>query len=344
MDDSSNPPPIPHRPGRAVKVQSIDSIKTESTPNEYVDTTTIAGAIHTPQRPPKPFKTEKAASLKSHAHFTKNIEQHENIRNELREQLQDVRKLQSTSVKTVGSHSQSPEIPPRTSRPPPLPPRDHKGVCTTRLRNTPEKHVSLQCNPSSQRANRNTNSKSPLPATVLIITEEPNFLQFPASRLNRNHKLPKDVVSPSSRAVTQQPTTSNVTLTLGETGTISNTIICPECGQCRCSDCTSNRKLPERWLCEGNCRCSADSIVDTLSCMWCVKGCFKTITNSPDGSRINPCACTESPKCLLRWTALAALSLCLPCLCCYGPMQLGVAAATACYNCCRKRGCDCEEK
>ena len=333
--DGSSPPPIPNRPGRAIQIQSIDSLKSQTKPNEYVDTTTISGA---PQRPPKLQKQDKETGVKSKPHIIKNVEQQENITNEFREHLRSC----SKSVK-----SDSPEIPPRADRPPPVPPRDSR-VCrdrlpsrldTTRLTADP---CTLKCNPEATLRTMTTpitNGKPPLPA-LLIISEETGYPQFP-TRSYRHDKVAKDSTTTSVRPVTQQPTASNVTLTLGQTGTVTNTIICPECGQCRCSDCNGTRKLPERWLCEGNCRCSADSVVDALTCMWCVKSCFKTIIDNPDGSRVHPCACTESPKCLLRWTALAAFSLCLPCLCCYGPMRLGVCAATACYNC-RKRGCDCD--
>lgn len=357
MDDINSPPPIPVRPGRAVPVpiQSIASLKPESRPNEYVDTNSIAVGISGPRLPPK---THKATTSSLSSKFTKDTEQCENVTNELREHLQ-VCKQQSSKLPTAND-LRSPEIPPRSNRPPPVPPRDSKGAYNHRLSNTrpatskvpSERLPTWKCNERQRQMNSATSTtsttKSKIQPTVLIISNEPRLTQFPSTRSNRHVKTLRDSVSTSSQqpVVTQQPTaTADVTLTLDGAGTVNNTIICPECGHCRCSDCTGDRKLPERWLCEGNCRCSADSVTDALSCMCCVKSCFRNCFDNPDDSRVNPCACTESPKCFLRWTALAALSVCLPCLCCYVPMQLGVAAATACYNtaCCRKRGCNCQQ-
>ncbi|XP_067948396.1 protein sprouty homolog 2-like [Watersipora subatra] len=344
-EDSTPPPPLPDRPGRVVRIQGIDSIRSESTPNEYVDTNTISTSQKPPQRPAKQHKPDKPV-LKSKVNHIKNMEHRENVRNEIREQLQGCKK-EPSCTKSL----QSPKVPPRSERPPPVPPRDRRVVCSDRLPSRPavtrsnSNQPSWKCNTSPSRLENSSSSlsksKSLLPATVLIITEESRFPQFSTRSLRRDKGV-KDSPTNAPQPVTQQPAASNIMLTLGETGNISNSIICRECGQCRCTDCTGQRKLPERWLCEGNCRCSADSVVDVLSCMCCVKSCFKTIIDNPDDTRVHPCSCTESPKCLTRWSALAALSLCLPCLCCYGPMQLGVKAATACYNC-RKRGCNCDQ-
>jgi len=346
-DNNQSPPPLPNRPGRPVRIQSIDALKPENRSNDYVDTNTIAATINPPKRPPKVHTLKKPKQA---------VEQQDNANNEHREQLKACQNKTQEEYKSA----ELPQLPPRNNRAPALPPRAvtnfpniHGLSRPTNIPSTPPSLVEKsfqQCNPTSERhqvnpvrtntSNRNSNR---LQSSVLIITSEPPRLsssRFPS--LRRQDKSP----SKDSPLVTQQPqTANNITLTLDQTGALNNTIICPQCGRCRCSHCTGDRQLPERWLCEGNCRCSADSVVDTLSCMCCVKSCFKTCIDNPDGQRVDPCSCTDTPKCLVRWSAMAALSLCLPCLCCYWPMQLGVKAATACYNspCCRNRGCNCED-
>lgn len=323
MEDRNNPPPpIPDRPGRPVRIHAIGDLVPENKSNDYVDTTTITAAINAPKRPPK------VATLKK----GKDIEQQENVTNERREHLSLQICKQKSSVTTKGL--KSPELPPRNNRAPPLPPR------TVNHGLSRPQQSSLQCNPPSERHRTKTTSSNnrKLQPSVLIITSEPSRFSSGFPSLRRQDKS-----TAKNSVVTSQP--QPLTQTLDQSGALNNTIICRQCGRCRCSHCTGDRQLPERWLCEGNCRCSADSVVDTLSCMCLVKSCFKSCVDNPDGQRIDPCLCNESPKCLARWTALAALSICLPCLCCYWPMQLGVSAATACYNssCCRNRGCNCEQ-
>jgi len=326
MDES--PPPLPERqgrpassrtPGRPVRIQSIESIKTEAKPNVYVDSATL-GVSCTPKLPPRLHK----GTLDPKAALHKNSVQCENSRNEKREQLRNASKYRG-----------SPELPPRAEPAPPLPHR-------ARTLNCPKSAAPLPPRASSQSTHTNRLHTSNIQPTVLIVPEQPSFSFFVPPLRRHRHEKPSTT---AHQPVTAQPR-ADVTLTLDRsTGTVNNSIICRQCGQCRCSSCTGDRELPERWLLEGNCRCSSDSVVDTASCLCCVKACFKAGFDNQDGSRIDPCACTEAPKCLTRWALMGALSLCLPCLCCYWPMQGGVAVATACYNspCCRRRGCTCEK-
>ncbi|KAF6031224.1 SPRY2 [Bugula neritina] len=341
-----SPPPLPSRsiprPGRAISLQNILSARPETRQNEYVDASSIATS--TPKLPPKLCTSKAKLSIPTKPIYTKDIlEQHENAKNELRESLQ-----------SNYSDSRPPDIPPRKDRPPPLPPREAKAASKASLTNSlpaaqkaashSEHHHPRKPSSTDQQLSRRSASNNKHQSLVLIITDQPKSSQFRASRLNRHHVSATDLVT-SSQPVRRQPESCDITLTVDEGGGVANTIICQECGQCRCAQCSGYRKLPERWLCEGNCYCSADSVVNTLTCMCCVKSCFKTCMDNADGSRIEPCSCTETPHCVLRWSALTALSLCLPCLCCYVPMKLGVAATTACYNssCFRKRGCNCEK-
>ncbi|XP_032235224.2 uncharacterized protein LOC116617004 [Nematostella vectensis] len=63
--------------------------------------------------------------------------------------------------------------------------------------------------------------------------------------------------------------------------------------------------------------------VECATCVCCVKGAIYHCTKDTEteGEMADqPCAC-EGPYCFIRWTILGALSLCLPCLCLYLPLQ-----------------------
>jgi len=128
----------------------------------------------------------------------------------------------------------------------------------------------------------------------------------------------------------------------------TDSIICGDCGRCRCEACRSPRPLPSSWLCDNGCLCSLESVVDTLSCMCCVKGglyhCGEGLTRDPDTRDETwidkPCSCAPN-KWWLRWSCLLCLSVPLPCLLCY-PVLKGAAAATEkCYQAATAQGCRC---
>ena len=128
----------------------------------------------------------------------------------------------------------------------------------------------------------------------------------------------------------------------------NDSIICSQCGECKCDSCTQPRELPSRWICNGKCHCSATTIVEYCTCLCCVKAvfyhCCKDYEQDLDVvSADAPCACCSRPHCCKRWTCMALMSLCLPCLCCYWPLRCGVKMCTACYNRCSGRGCRCRK-
>lgn len=131
---------------------------------------------------------------------------------------------------------------------------------------------------------------------------------------------------------------------------ISNSIICQRCGKCRCGACTEPRELPSRWLDFRGDKVKIDpeSVVNLCTCFCCVKGLFyHCINNDPDAeyeSYSDPCACWSQPNCCKRWTCIALMSICLPCLCFYWPTKAGLKACTSCYNKCRRKGCQCHRR
>ena len=105
-------------------------------------------------------------------------------------------------------------------------------------------------------------------------------------------------------------------------------IICSKCGKCKCGSCTEPQGLPSKWLCGDKVQVSPDKAVDTITCFCCVKGifyhCGKDEQEGDYECFMDPCACCSKPHCFKRWTCLAAMSVCLPCLCCYWPAPRGV--------------------
>lgn len=119
-------------------------------------------------------------------------------------------------------------------------------------------------------------------------------------------------------------------------------IMCPECGRCRCDSCQQPRPLPHKWVCNNHCLCSADAIIDYVSCLCCVKGLFYHCSES-DGDEScadNPCGCGPDRR-AARWGCLSALSCVLPCLWCYWPLQGCKRAVETLYARHSRQGCRC---
>lgn len=120
--------------------------------------------------------------------------------------------------------------------------------------------------------------------------------------------------------------------------------ICRECGRCRCSACTTPRPLPSCWTCDNSCLISADSIVDCLSCLCCVRGCQYHLQSGKERSEPLPdsvVSCAESGRCA-RWSCLGAAALLLPCIWCWWPLK-GLQKLVECgYAKCCDRGCRCQ--
>jgi protein sprouty family protein 2 len=151
-----------------------------------------------------------------------------------------------------------------------------------------------------------------------------------------------------------------------------DSVICPDCDRCRCLSCRTPRPLPSKWLCGDKCLCSAESCVDYVSCLCCVKGLFyhcgsasdeddedddvhrrryhhhQPTTTSASGGGGScadaPCSCVPSHHRMARWGCLASLTLVMPCLLCYWPLQGGVKVVEMCYQKCTRHGCRCDQQ
>uniref|UniRef100_A0A3Q1H5B9 Sprouty homolog 4 (Drosophila) n=1 Tax=Acanthochromis polyacanthus TaxID=80966 RepID=A0A3Q1H5B9_9TELE len=121
-------------------------------------------------------------------------------------------------------------------------------------------------------------------------------------------------------------------------------LICEHCGKCRCTECTLPRTLPSCWVCNQECLCSAQSLVDTATCMCLVKGIFYHCTEDEDdeGSCADkPCSCSQA-NCCARWSFMAAVSFVLPCLVCYLPAMGLAKLGQKCYDNVSRPGCRCK--
>lgn len=77
----------------------------------------------------------------------------------------------------------------------------------------------------------------------------------------------------------------------------------------------------------------AGRCVYQLSCLWCAESLLYHCMSDAEGDFSDPCSCDPGhPHFALRWLALVALSLAVPCLCCYLPLR-------ACYWCGGRCGC-----
>ena len=132
----------------------------------------------------------------------------------------------------------------------------------------------------------------------------------------------------------------------------SDSIICRECGKCRCEACRAPRKLPEYWLCGNACVCSSETVVDTISCMCCVKTMFyhcgkdcyldeSTVEDSTNAFD-RPCSCTGEHACA-RWSFMGVLGMVLPCLWCYLPLKGCAKLTQSVYQKCTATGCRCTD-
>lgn len=125
----------------------------------------------------------------------------------------------------------------------------------------------------------------------------------------------------------------------------AHSYICESCGKCKCGECTSPRPLPTRLACNGQCLCSAESVVEHGTCMCLVKGIFYHCSSDDDDVG-DPCAdrpCSLSqPRCCSRFLCMGLMSAFFPCLLCYLPAKGCVNACDACHDRVHRPGCRCK--
>ncbi|XP_013881687.1 protein sprouty homolog 3 [Austrofundulus limnaeus] len=121
-----------------------------------------------------------------------------------------------------------------------------------------------------------------------------------------------------------------------------HSFICERCGRCKCQECCSPRRLPSCWACGQRCLCSAEAVVEYGTCLCCVKGLFYhcSAQDDEDDCADRPCSCAPAHACA-RWSSMALLALCLPCLCCYPPARLCLALCRRAHDRATRPGCRC---
>ncbi|KAK3547968.1 hypothetical protein QTP70_001634 [Hemibagrus guttatus] len=107
----------------------------------------------------------------------------------------------------------------------------------------------------------------------------------------------------------------------------------------RCVYCRSVFSASENG--RGRCRDAPDPALHCLrqwTCVWCAESLLYHCMSDSEGEFWEPCSCEDSlgrrphPLCCAGWMALLALSLFVPCMCCYLPLR-------ACLRCGERCGC-----
>ncbi|XP_014281597.1 protein sprouty homolog 3 [Halyomorpha halys] len=179
-----------------------------------------------------------------------------------------------------------------------------------------------------QRTGRRVSLSEPRPEAARVHNEYLEAPLPPCHHENNNKKPPATLHQPKKSGPPPPPP--------------PDSIICSECGKCRCESCREPRRPPSAWLCSDFCYCSVDSCVDYTSCLCCVKGLLYHCGPREDWAD-DPCSCTGS-RWLARWSCLGLASLFLPCLCCYCPLRACADACESGYAACTHRGCTCQRR
>ncbi|XP_061888640.1 sprouty-related, EVH1 domain-containing protein 2 isoform X1 [Entelurus aequoreus] len=99
-------------------------------------------------------------------------------------------------------------------------------------------------------------------------------------------------------------------------------------GELRCVYCQDMFRYEDNG--RGRCREAPDAVhalIRRVSFMWCADSLLYHCMSDPEGDYSDPCSCDGADEHFcLRWSALLALSLLAPCMCCYAPL-------TACHRC-----------
>ncbi|XP_077053377.1 protein sprouty homolog 3-like [Siphateles boraxobius] len=115
--------------------------------------------------------------------------------------------------------------------------------------------------------------------------------------------------------------------------------ICERCGHCKCQECCPPMNSPSCWTCGQRCLWSAEEFLEYATCLCCVKGLFYHCSaDKEDSCADRPCSCAPAHACS-RWSAMALLALCLPCLCCYPPAKLCLTLCQRGYDRATRPGC-----
>ncbi|KAH8252197.1 hypothetical protein KR026_011988 [Drosophila bipectinata] len=186
---------------------------------------------------------------------------------------------------------------------------------------------------------------SALPASKQLQQQQPAIITKQPGPASKEH------MHALEELLQQQPGgVAGNAIVMGGDPALLNPIVCPRCGRCRCEQCQSPRPLPQTWVCNKTCLCSAESVIDYASCLCCAKALFYHCARDndldcDDGNGTpcvdNPCSCGPYKR-TQRWGWLGALSIFLPCLWFYWPMRGCMKLCEKCYGRFAGRGCRCQ--
>ncbi|NP_001082238.1 sprouty RTK signaling antagonist 2 S homeolog isoform X1 [Xenopus laevis] len=178
---------------------------------------------------------------------------------------------------------------------------------------------------SSSRSNTRTSSSSSEQRLLVPPFTSSGVVADRIIRVQPKPELKSDILKPSSKEELDL-----------------HSLMCEDCGKCKCQECTYPRTLPSCWICDKQCLCSAQEVVDYGTCACCVKCLFYHCSNDDeDNCADNPCSCSQS-HCCTRWSAIGVMALFLPCLWCYLPAKGCLKLCQGCYDRVNRPGCQCK--
>ena len=241
-------------------------------------------------------------------------------------------------------HRQPPAPPPRQPAPPVVPPRPRETLSPWTRDLSPVDDelfaVPFRPPPMPEILRSPIRLTEPRPDEV---RNENHYIDSPAklhdnnnTTVNHARNNVKKVKNPHSKQQ-QQQLESDPLSEIQPNDESAPSIICADCGKCKCLACQKPRPLPETWICDKTVRVSADSVVDCVTCMSVARAVrYHCGSTAEDDSG-------ETDK---RWNVkeilcLGLASICLPCLCCYWPLKLCSRAVGKVYSEATSNSCHC---
>uniref|UniRef100_A0A7M4FKI0 Protein sprouty homolog 2 n=1 Tax=Crocodylus porosus TaxID=8502 RepID=A0A7M4FKI0_CROPO len=248
--------------------------------------------------------------------------------------------LQIRAIRNTNEYTEGPTVAPRLGvKPSPRPAAQQKNE---RLHGLSEhRHFRIQ------HLQIHTSPRAPLSRSISTVsTGSRSSTRTSTSSISSEHRLLGSSSGPVADGIIRvQPKSelkSSELKPLSKEDLGMHTYRCEDCGKCKCKECTYPRTLPSCWICDKQCLCSAQNVVDYGTCVCCVKGLFYHCSNDDeDNCADNPCSCSQS-HCCTRWSAMGVVSLFLPCLWCYLPAKGCLKLCQGCYDRVNRPGCRCK--
>ncbi|XP_076844274.1 LOW QUALITY PROTEIN: protein sprouty homolog 1 [Brachyhypopomus gauderio] len=278
--------------------------------------------------------------------------------------LEQIRSIRSSNEYTEGPAARragsAPGAPPRTSAPPTKHERTHEVILVN------NNNYEARC-PRPPALSRSTSMGSS-GSSGSASSEQGLLVQSPPSRPAHHHHhraerpvrtQPRALASPTQpllmadallKQTGTQPPAPPAPLPLSAGGkgeawpSSPHQFICERCGKCKCGECTAPRALPARLACDGQCLCSAESLLEHGTCMCLVKGLFYHCSNDDDAGDScadQPCSLSRG-RCVPRFLCMGLMAPVFPCLLCYPAAKTCVRACQHCHDRLRRPGCRCK--